>query len=217
MLSCRRTRACLVGAPLAGTHERADTIPRRGGLPLQTRRFPVSECSPERVLFLSTKTKTELTSLSMSDCVFCKIIEGKLPARKVYEDALAVAFWDARPASPVHILIVPRQHIPTLNDVDENDQIVNHLSRVAKKIAEDLGIAQTGYRFFINVNRGGGQMVFHLHAHLVAGNDMGTFFIKIGIACAVLWRKLVHLVRPEQKRNGLRNICGADTGARSNM
>ena len=131
----------------------------------------------------------------MSACVFCKIIDVELPARKVYEDSLAVAFWDARPASPLHILIVPRQHIPTLNDVDEKDQIVNHLTHVAKKIAKDLGIAESGYRIFINVNRGGGQVVFHLHAHLVAGNDLGTIFIKIGIACAVLWRKLVQLVR----------------------
>jgi histidine triad (HIT) family protein len=135
----------------------------------------------------------------MTDCIFCKIVEGKLPARKVYEDDRAVAFWDARPASPIHILIVPRKHIPTLNDVREEDQIVDHLSRVAKKIAKDLGVAESGYRFFINVNRGGGQVIFHLHAHLVAGNDFGTLFIKIGIACAVLWRKLVRLVRPQPK------------------
>jgi len=65
---------------------------------------------------------------------------------------------------------------------------------VAKKLAQDLGVAQSGYRFFINVNRGGGQVIFHLHAHLVAGNDFGTLFIKAGIAIAVLWRKLVSLV-----------------------
>jgi len=135
----------------------------------------------------------------MTDCIFCKIIDGKLPARKVYEDDRVVAFWDAKPASPVHILIVPREHIPTLNDIPEEDRIVDHLSIVARKIAADLGVAESGYRFFINVNRGGGQVIFHLHAHLVAGNDFGTLFIKIGIAAAVLWRKLVRFVRPQPK------------------
>lgn len=133
----------------------------------------------------------------MTDCIFCRIIEGRLPARKLYEDGEVVAFWDARPASPIHILIVPRLHIPTLNDVPEGDHIVDHLFRVAKKIAQEVGVAQSGYRFFINVNRGGGQVVFHLHAHLVAGNDFGTLFIKAGVAVAVLWRKLVGLVRPQ--------------------
>jgi histidine triad (HIT) family protein len=133
----------------------------------------------------------------MTDCIFCKIIEGKLPARKVYEDDRVVAFWDARPASPIHVLIVPCKHIPTLNDVPDEDQTVDHLCRVAKKIAKDLGVAESGYRFFINVNRGGGQVIFHLHAHLVAGNDFGTVFIKIGIAAAILWRKLLRLVRPQ--------------------
>src|SRR5512135_611946 len=127
----------------------------------------------------------------MTDCVFCKIIEGKLPARKIYEDDRVVGFWDARPASPIHILIVPRKHVATLNDIPEDDPILGHMGRVAKSIAQSLGVADSGYRFFVNVNRGGGQVVFHLHAHLVSGNDLGTVFIKIGIATAVLWRKLV--------------------------
>ena len=131
----------------------------------------------------------------MTDCIFCKIIDGRLPARKVYEDDRVVAFWDARPASPIHVLIVPRKHIPTLNDVPGEDQIVDHLARVAIKIAKDLGVAESGYRFFVNVNRGGGQVIFNLHAHLVAGNDFGTVFIKMGIAAAILWRKVLGLVR----------------------
>lgn len=128
----------------------------------------------------------------MTDCIFCRIVQGELPARKIYEDEATVAFWDARPASPIHILIVPRRHIATLNDVPEGDQLVTHMSDVAKSIARSLGVADSGYRFFINVNRGGGQVVFHLHAHLVAGNDFGTLFIKMGIALAVLWRKAVN-------------------------
>jgi histidine triad (HIT) family protein len=127
----------------------------------------------------------------MDDCVFCKIIQGQVPAKIVYEDDLAVAFWDARPASPIHILIVPRKHLATLNDIPEGDPILGHMGRVAKSIAQSLGVADSGYRFFVNVNRGGGQVVFHLHAHLVSGNDLGTVFIKIGITAAVLWRKLV--------------------------
>ncbi len=131
----------------------------------------------------------------MTDCIFCKIINGQLPAKKVYQDELTCAFWDARPASPIHILIVPRHHIPTLNDVPEGDNILAHLGNVAKKIARDLGVDKSGYRFFINVNRGGGQVVYHLHAHLVAGNDVGMLFIKAAVACAVIWRKLVKLFR----------------------
>jgi histidine triad (HIT) family protein len=129
----------------------------------------------------------------MADCIFCKIIEGKIPAKIVYQDDLVVAFWDANPASPIHILIVPRIHIPTLNDVPDNDPMLSHIGMVAKKIARDLGVAETGYRFFINVNKGGGQVIFHLHAHIVSGKDMGTNFIKVAIALAVGWRKLVKI------------------------
>ncbi|MBI5250458.1 MAG: histidine triad nucleotide-binding protein [Desulfomonile tiedjei] len=127
----------------------------------------------------------------MDDCIFCRIVEGKLPAKKVYEDELTVAFWDAHPASPTHILIVPRKHIPTLNDVADGDPILSHMAGVAKTIARKQGVADFGYRFFINVNRGGGQVVFHLHAHLVSGNDLGSVFLKMAVVAAVLWRKLV--------------------------
>ncbi len=131
----------------------------------------------------------------MSDCVFCNIIEGKIPADKVYEDELVVAFHDAYPASPVHVLIVPRQHMPTFNDIPDGDPILTHMGQVARKIAKDLGVAESGYRFFVNVNRGGGQVVFHLHAHIVAGNDFGTLLIKLAIGGAILWRRLTRLVR----------------------
>ena len=129
----------------------------------------------------------------MNDCVFCDIIEGKMPADKVYEDELVVAFHDAYPASPVHILIVPRRHVPTFNDIPEGDPILTHIGGVARKIAKDIGVAESGYRFFVNVNRGGGQVVFHLHAHLVAGNDLGTLLIKGAVGLAILWRRLVRL------------------------
>jgi len=131
----------------------------------------------------------------MPECVFCEIVAGKVPARKVYEDELAVAFWDVSPASPIHILIVPRVHIPTFNDIPDQDPLLSHLGRVARRIAKDIGITDSGYRLFINVNRGGGQVIFHLHVHLIAGNDVGTFFIHAAIVGSVLWRRLTGLFR----------------------
>ncbi|MBI4965160.1 MAG: histidine triad nucleotide-binding protein [Desulfomonile tiedjei] len=105
---------------------------------------------------------------SYSECIFCDIIQGKKPSKQVYEDELVVAFWDANPAAALHILIVPREHIPTLNDIPPDNKILAHLGQVASRIAADFGVAEPGYRFVINVNPGGGQMVFHLHAHLVS-------------------------------------------------
>jgi histidine triad (HIT) family protein len=139
----------------------------------------------------------------VEDCVFCRIVERSLPARILYEDDLVVAFHDVRPAAPIHVLIVPKRHVPTLNDVPDTDAIMSHLARIAKKIATDFGVAQTGYRFFFNVNRGGGQVVFHLHAHLVAGRDFGTRLITTAIAVAVVWRRLagylLRMLRPESR------------------
>ena len=86
----------------------------------------------------------------------------------MYEDDRVVAFWDANPARPTHILIVPREHIRTLNDVPGDNDIVSRLASTAARIAADFGIADFGYRFFINVNKGGRQEVFHLHAHLLS-------------------------------------------------
>jgi len=132
----------------------------------------------------------------MSDCVFCEIIAGRRAAEWVYEDDLVVAFHDANPMAPIHILIVPREHIPTLNDIAEGDGILSHIGAVARKIAEQHGVAQSGYRFFINVNRGGGQVVFHLHAHLVAGRNMTQYMIRGAIAVIMAWKRLVNWIRP---------------------
>lgn len=130
----------------------------------------------------------------MSNCIFCNIIEGKVAAERVYEDELVVAFKDANPAAPIHVLIVPRRHLPTFNDLPDGDIILEHMGRIARKIACDMGVAESGYRFFINVNRGGGQVVFHLHSHLVAGKDLGMFLIKLAVGLSILWRKLVGAV-----------------------
>jgi histidine triad (HIT) family protein len=105
---------------------------------------------------------------SAADCIFCNIVQGRAPAEKVYEDDLLVAFWDAKPVRPIHILIVPRAHIPTLNDIEPGDHILSHIGQAARKIAEQFRVAESGYRLVVNVNRGGGQVVFHLHAHVIA-------------------------------------------------
>ena len=102
------------------------------------------------------------------ECIFCDIIRGIKPANKVYEDELVVAFWDAKPVRPIHILIVPRDHIPTLNDVHSENTILAHIAHVAVTIARQFGVDQSGYRFFVNVNAGGGQVIFHLHGHMIA-------------------------------------------------
>jgi histidine triad (HIT) family protein len=105
---------------------------------------------------------------SSSECVFCKIVQGNTPADIVYEDELVVAFWDARPQYPIHILIVPRSHIATFNDIDPEDRILSHMGQAIQKIAVQMGVAKNGYRVLFNVNPGGGQVIFHLHCHLLA-------------------------------------------------
>ncbi len=120
-----------------------------------------------------------------NDCVFCKIISGAIPADKVYEDDLVVAFRDAMPAAPIHILIVPRKHIPTLNDVPEGDHILSHVGLIAGRIARRFGVADSGYRIFINVNRDGGQVIFHLHVHLVAAGMWASTSLELQQPC--LW------------------------------
>lgn len=102
------------------------------------------------------------------DCIFCRIARREAPADIVYEDDLVVCFWDQNPARPIHILIVPREHISTLNDIPRENNILAHIGQVAREIAEQFGVADSGYRFFVNVNRGGGQVIFHLHAHVIA-------------------------------------------------
>lgn len=104
------------------------------------------------------------------NCLFCKIIEQKIPAKIVYEDDLVVAFEDINPKAPVHILIIPREHIPTINDLNPQHEIlVGHLFMVAKKLAEKLNIAESGYRTVINCNPDSGQEVYHIHLHLLGG------------------------------------------------
>lgn len=107
------------------------------------------------------------------DCLFCKIINQEIPANIIYEDDLVIAFDDIAPKAPIHKLIIPRKHIATLNDLSLDDNIyINQIAQTAKRLAKELNIAKEGYRFVINCNAGAGQVVFHLHAHLLGGRDM---------------------------------------------
>ena len=106
----------------------------------------------------------------MGDCLFCKIIDGSIPSDKVYEDDNFLAFKDINPQSPTHILVIPKQHIAKLSDCgnDEKD-MMGELLLTANKIARDQGLADSGFRVVINSGKEGGQLVFHLHLHLMGG------------------------------------------------
>ncbi len=109
----------------------------------------------------------------MADCPFCAIRDGALPATKVYEDPTCFAFRDIHPQAPAHILIVPREHIPTLNDLDDGHAaLAGHLLVVAGKIARAEGFAETGWRAVFNVNRDAHQVVFHIHMHVLGGRKL---------------------------------------------
>lgn len=107
------------------------------------------------------------------DCIFCKIIKNELPAKIVYQDKNIIAFTDRHPRAPIHLLIVPKKHISTLNDLTEKDTIlVGDMLQVARHLAEESNIAQSGYRTIFNCNKDGGQEVFHLHLHLLGGRTL---------------------------------------------
>lgn len=109
----------------------------------------------------------------MEECIFCQIVAQKIPARLVYEDDDLVAFEDIKPQAPVHILIIPREHFPSLNEVpEEKKSILGQALLVARQIAEEKGIATSGYRIVLNTARDSGQEVFHLHFHLLGGRRM---------------------------------------------
>jgi len=111
--------------------------------------------------------------------LFTKIIQGEIPADIVYQDDLVTAFRDINPAAPTHILIVPNKEIPTVNDLTEEDeQVAGHLFLVAKKLAEQEGVAENGYRLIVNCNKHGGQEVFHLHLHLIGGRSLGPMILR---------------------------------------
>ena len=109
----------------------------------------------------------------MSDCLFCKIAAGQIPAKIVHQDEETVAFVDINPQAPTHLLVIPKKHIPTLNDLaPADDALVGKVCRVAAKLAAEKGIAADGWRAVVNTNRGAGQTVFHVHVHVLGGRAL---------------------------------------------
>ena len=110
----------------------------------------------------------------MTDCLFCKITAGAIPANIVYQNDNVLAFRDLNPQAPTHILVIPKKHIATTNDIADVDAaLIGQLYLAAKQIAKDEGIADIGYRTVMNCNRGAGQTVFHIHLHVLGGRAMG--------------------------------------------
>ncbi len=109
----------------------------------------------------------------MTDCLFCKLIAGEIPADIVYQDDDVFAFRDIAPQAPTHILVIPKQHIETINDVDESHQaILGKMLVTTKRLAKEEGLADNGYRLVMNCNQDGGQTVYHIHLHILGGRAM---------------------------------------------
>ena len=111
--------------------------------------------------------------MSDSDCLFCKILAGDIPADIVFESDDVIGFRDINPQAPTHVVIIPRRHIPTINDLEsDDDATVGKLFLAAKEIAADEGLSDDGYRVVMNCNSAAGQTVFHIHLHLVGGRQL---------------------------------------------
>ena len=111
----------------------------------------------------------------MSDCLFCKIVAGEIPGDMFYEDDKVVAFKDINPKAEVHLLVIPREHIASLNELTpEHDALLAHMMRIIPQLAKSQGL-DGGFRTIINTGKGGGQIIFHLHMHLMGGKDLPGF------------------------------------------
>ncbi|MBR6413923.1 MAG: histidine triad nucleotide-binding protein [Oscillospiraceae bacterium] len=111
----------------------------------------------------------------MNDCLFCKIIAGEIPSKKVYEDELCFAFYDIAPLAPTHFLVVPKKHLASAAEIGEEDAaLVGHIYAVIAKLAKELGFAE-GFRVVTNCGERAGQTVHHLHFHVLAGKQLGAF------------------------------------------
>lgn len=109
----------------------------------------------------------------MPDCIFCKIIKKEIPAKIVHEDDMVIAFEDVNPQAPVHLLVVPRKHIPTLLDLTpEDNQLIGHIFLTANNLAKNKGISVSGFRTVFNCNKDAGQAVYHIHLHIFGGRRM---------------------------------------------
>ncbi|MCM8899833.1 histidine triad nucleotide-binding protein [Caldicoprobacter algeriensis] len=109
----------------------------------------------------------------MDGCIFCKIVDKQIPSRIVYEDDSILAFHDIDPKAPVHVLVIPKQHITSINEVtQENSQVIAHIFATMPKIAQQLGIKDSGYRVVVNCGKDAGQAVNHLHYHVLGGRSL---------------------------------------------
>lgn len=112
--------------------------------------------------------------MNLKNCIFCKLATGEMQGKVVYEDDLLLAFHDIMPQAPVHILVIPKAHINSFSDIDEsNEALMLNMLRIAKKLALENGLDQTGYRLVINTGNDGGQSVMHLHLHILGGRSLG--------------------------------------------
>lgn len=110
----------------------------------------------------------------MTDCLFCKIVQGEVPAQIVYEDEQSLVFRDINPQAPTHVLVIPRRHIATIDYIEpEHEAELGHLFVVASKVAAQEGLSERGYRTVMNCGQEGGQSVYHLHLHVLGGKPMG--------------------------------------------
>ena len=109
----------------------------------------------------------------MEDCLFCKISKGEIPSTKVYEDDEVLAFKDINPIAPVHILVIPKKHIKSLVELDD-DVLLAHIFKVIKQVAKEQGVEESGYRVVTNIGENGGQAVKHLHFHILGGTKLPT-------------------------------------------
>lgn len=108
------------------------------------------------------------------DCIFCKIVEGSIPSRKVYEDDEVLAFHDIQPQAPVHLLVIPKKHITSLAAAaDEDAELLGRVMLAARRVAREAGLDDSGYRVVTNIGADGGQVVFHLHIHVLGGAKLG--------------------------------------------
>lgn len=106
----------------------------------------------------------------MEDCIFCKIIKGETPSEIIYQDQNFVALKDINPKAPIHLLIIPKKHIISINHLEKEDkELMGELFLIAKKVAKIAGVKDSGYKLVFNVGKGGGQLIFHLHLHLLGG------------------------------------------------
>ncbi|MDF2663274.1 MAG: hydrolase [Paenibacillus sp.] len=113
------------------------------------------------------------------DCIFCKIVKGEIPSKKVFENDKVLAFHDIQPLAPAHVLVIPKKHIASMNEAEEEDgELLGEVLLTAKKVASELGIADGGYRLINNVGSDGGQVVYHIHVHVLGGEKLGGLNVK---------------------------------------